>query len=381
MSTTWTADTICSKCRHTIQLLAGQLFSHFGLCCLVLCYCILGALVFAALESTHEKDQRGKVRQFRDSCLRDLWDITDSSDVLYERNWTRMVVDRLKQFEKDLVRAVKKSGFDGKETEDPNYLWTFSSSLLYSVTVISTIGCGNMSPKTQIGKVLTIVYAIMGIPLMLMCLTNIGDMLARSFRNRYRHLIGRDRMSRESQATSENETATRDNKSTLATIDVIADTPIHPAQLENCNCSIKRSISEAKDGEMGNSVLAAYSSPSPQQEKEERMDCQVPIYVVVAILLSYIALGATVFSLLENWNFLNGVYFCFVTLSTIGFGDLVPGTASMTSNSQIKLLFCCFYLIVGLGIIAMSFNLVQEEVIAKCKKFGRRIGLLSEPEE
>jgi len=32
------------------------------------------------------------------------------------------------------------------------------------------------------------------------------------------------------------------------------------------------------------------------------------------------------FTLWEEWDYLAGCYFCFVTLSTIGFGDLVPGT-------------------------------------------------------
>lgn len=26
----------------------------------------------------------------------------------------------------------------------------------------------------------------------------------------------------------------------------------------------------------------------------------------------------------QEWDFLNSIYFCFITLSTIGFGDFVP---------------------------------------------------------
>ena len=40
--------------------------------------------------------------------------------------------------------------------------------------------------------------------------------------------------------------------------------------------------------------------------------------------LSYFNPGAFMFIHTQQWDFLNSIYFCFVTLSTIGFGDFVP---------------------------------------------------------
>lgn len=108
----------------------------------------------------------------------------------------------------------------------------------------------------------------------------------------------------------------------------------------------------------------------------------VPVALVLLVLLGYICLGAAVFAAWEGWTFIDGAYFCFVTLSTIGFGDLVPGKSFQgtdTQNGQLQLVACCGYLLFGLVLIAMSFSLVQEEVVSKCRHVARYVGLLKQP--
>ncbi len=54
-----------------------------------------------------------------------------------------------------------------------------------------------------------------------------------------------------------------------------------------------------------------------------RMESRVPILVVISIIIAYICLGAIMFHKSEGWTMTISVYFCYITLSTIGFGDYV----------------------------------------------------------
>jgi len=102
----------------------------------------------------------------------------------------------------------------------------------------------------------------------------------------------------------------------------------------------------------------------------------VPITICLVIIAGYIFAGAVLFTLWEDWDYLTGSYFCFITLSTIGFGDIVPGTDMDKWASSEKLVLCALYLAFGLSLLAMCFNLMQEEVKEKCKWIGLRLGLL-----
>lgn len=48
--------------------------------------------------------------------------------------------EQLRRFETNVVAAAKLEGYDGKDVFDAERQWSFSGALLYSVTVITTIG-------------------------------------------------------------------------------------------------------------------------------------------------------------------------------------------------------------------------------------------------
>ena len=52
---------------------------------------------------------------------------------------------------------------------------------------------------------------------------------------------------------------------------------------------------------------------------------------LTAMILFYIA-GASIFIIWEDWSLFNAFYFCFVTMTTIGFGDMTPSISGRGKN-------------------------------------------------
>ena len=68
----------------------------------------------------------------------------------------------------------------------------------------------------------------------------------------------------------------------------------------------------------------------------------------------------------------------------IGFGDFVPGDAILNAdsqNGQAKLLLAVIYVLMGLAVVAMTINLVQEEIIEKFRQLAIDIGIIDDDEE
>ncbi len=68
--------------------------------------------------------------------------------------------------------------------------------------------------------------------------------------------------------------------------------------------------------------------------------------LILAMLV--IAIGVVFYMNVEHWSLINALYFCVVTLGTVGYGDITPTT-------DIGRLFTVAYIIVGLGVIGGFF--------------------------
>jgi hypothetical protein len=58
--------------------------------------------------------------------------------------------------------------------------------------------------------------------------------------------------------------------------------------------------------------------------------------------------GVLFYTRVEKWSLLDAVYFCVVTLATVGYGDITPTTDAGR-------IFTIFYIVIGLGIIGGFF--------------------------
>lgn len=83
------------------------------------------------------------------------------------------------------------------------------------------------------------------------------------------------------------------------------------------------------------------------------------ICVVTTLSCLTIAGGAAAFSRYEGWSYFDSIYYCFITLTTIGFGDMVALQKDNALNNKPEyVMFALIFILFGLAIVAASLNLL-----------------------
>ncbi|XP_069352595.1 potassium channel subfamily K member 15 [Eulemur rufifrons] len=99
--------------------------------------------------------------------------------------------------------------------------------------------------------------------------------------------------------------------------------------------------------------------------------------MVVAGLLACsatLALGAAAFAHFEGWTFFHAYYYCFITLTTIGFGDFVAlQNDGALQRKPPYVAFSFLYILLGLTVIGAFLNLVVLRFLAASADAPERV--------
>lgn len=215
------------------------------------------------------------------------------------------------------------------------------------------LGYGNPVPLTFIGRLVCIFFALIGVPLTLLTIADVGKFFSE-------HLIWLYGCYLELQLKVQKK------------IRRLRKKPSFEKLCDKCRDKHVIGNMDSNDYHHQHSHQRNVSSSLQMQHMVndfENFDIQektVPATLLLFILISYTALGGLLLCTVETWTFFESFYFSFITMTTIGFGDLVP-----TKNAHIFIIL--LYIILGLVITTMCIDLVGVHYVQKIHYVGRKI--------
>ncbi|KAJ8401237.1 hypothetical protein AAFF_G00388190 [Aldrovandia affinis] len=177
--------------------------------------------------------------------------------------------------------------------------WNWPNAVIFAATVITTIGYGNIAPKTSRGRVFCIFYGLFGVPL---CFTWISE-LGKFFGGRAKH-------------------------------------------------------------------LGQYLTKRGVTLRKAQFTCTA-IFILWGVLV-HLVIPPFVFMSQEGWSYVEGLYFSFVTLTTIGFGDLVAGVDPNVDYPNLYRYFVEVWIYLGLAWLSLFFNWKVRMVVEAHKALKKR---------
>uniref|UniRef100_A0A4W6FL90 Potassium channel, subfamily K, member 12 like n=1 Tax=Lates calcarifer TaxID=8187 RepID=A0A4W6FL90_LATCA len=206
-----------------------------------------------------------------------------------------------------LLRQYEEANGAGIRVDALRPRWDFSGAFYFVGTVVSTIGFGMTTPVTIAGKIFLIFYGLIG------CAATI------LFFNLFLERI----------------------------ITMLA--------------YIMRWCHERRLRCGGVGVMSSREETSGEEDSLEGWKPSV-YYVMLILGIASIVIAcsaSTLYSSMENWSYVDSLYFCFVAFSTIGFGDLVSSQRQQYESQEAYRLGNCLFILMGVCCIYSLFNVIS----------------------
>lgn len=132
---------------------------------LVLLLCV-GGFVFSRLERQAELEHY-KRNQFFHQQMRELYQFDQCKEEWFK---SMEFCKRQKEFDRVLQTFFERNGNEMKD----HGKWTFWGSVFFVITLVTTLGYGNFHPRTPEGQLFTVIFGIVGLPVMSYVLSHLG---------------------------------------------------------------------------------------------------------------------------------------------------------------------------------------------------------------
>ncbi|CAJ0601024.1 unnamed protein product [Cylicocyclus nassatus] len=257
-------------------------------------------------------------------------------DECYKHDLRRLSADSREQ--KGEERQGKKgSGNLTDENDDVYEYWSLMDSVLFCFTVITTIGYGNVAPRSFNGRLFVILYGLVGVPFTMLAIANLGKFLATVLKTWTRPFVR----------------CAKRLKRRLCKPKYTAKEKQRLMERES------RKPAKTKTGDDD-------ASSDAESELDEEDDNTSDGIVLFIAFLMYIIAGSAVIAAYEpEMDMFEAVYFNFVTLTTIGLGDLVP-------QSDTYLVITLVYCTIGLALTTIAIE-IAADTLKKLHYFGRKV--------
>ncbi|KAM8734771.1 potassium channel subfamily K member 5-like [Acanthopagrus schlegelii] len=248
----------------------------------IIFYLSIGAAIFQILEEPNWKSARDKYEVDKENILEKYPCLTEAGL-------------------KEILEIVSEAAGQGVTITGKKYResWDWPNSVIFASTIVTTIGFGNVAPKTKGGRVFCILYGLCGIPLCLVWLSTLGSFFG-------------DRAKRLSQVL------------------------------------IRKGVSV----------------------KKVQLICTV-LFLLWGLLV-HLLIPPVVFMALEDWTYLEGLYYSFITLTTVGFGDYVAGVNPEKDYPTLYKVFAELWIYMGLAWLSLFFSWNVNMVVEAHKVLKKR---------
>ncbi|XP_066245435.1 potassium channel subfamily K member 6-like isoform X2 [Euwallacea similis] len=168
------AETSCSlRCKCCLQVFSQWLLSQAGLTLILFIWALLGAFAFYNTEGPREQKQSQTLATIQRDLSRALaTELNQTENHL--ASWSSTIH---KYFEKHELLFLEAVGAGYGEGGGGN-IWTYPGCILFSVSLLTTLGFGAPVPRTPLGRGAAVLFALVGIPLHFLLVLNVGNLTA-----------------------------------------------------------------------------------------------------------------------------------------------------------------------------------------------------------